>query len=174
MKIWEKFTGSYKAPPKASTPKIKKKLKKGPSSTITASTRASKKSSVRISLGRHPSMKSRDSNKLVRPVLPKAPSERIEVDEPDTHASSLKMDGPILPTTTKSNFLDVQSQKYERTNSSSSFQPTVMFETNFKNGFEDCKRDLSNSHGKMYKRNVSDKHLKNNTLIFLNLLIVII
>ena len=38
MNIWEKFTGSYKQ----STPKLKSKLQKGSSSSITSSTRASK------------------------------------------------------------------------------------------------------------------------------------
>jgi tubulin polyglutamylase TTLL6/13 len=51
LKIWEKFTGSYKPIQKAETPKIKKKLKKG-SSTLTTSTRDTKKNSLRLSLGR--------------------------------------------------------------------------------------------------------------------------
>lgn len=54
--------------------------------------------------------------------------------------------------TSKNTFPDTQSQTIERSNSSSSLYPNSKYEATFRNGFEEYKRDLSNSHNKMFKR----------------------
>jgi len=77
MKIWEKFTGSYKTPAKVETPKVKKRLKKG-SSTITASTRDTKKSSTRLSLGQ--TAHSREKIGSTTRKMKKTPSAKLQTE----------------------------------------------------------------------------------------------
>lgn len=89
MKIWEKFTGSKKPVVKPETPKLKKKLQKGSSSSITTSTRATKKSSVRLSAGRPAHARDKSTKIQVRQIK-KIPSERIELECKDSHITSLK------------------------------------------------------------------------------------
>jgi hypothetical protein len=90
LKIWEKFTGSYKPPPtKVSTPKLNKKLQKGSSTSITTTTKTSKKSSVRLSVGRSSKVKNKDTKIQMRKIK-KTYSEKIDVESTDGHAPSLK------------------------------------------------------------------------------------
>jgi hypothetical protein len=92
LKIWEKFTGSYKPPPAkaaTATPKLTKIIKKGSTSAITITTKPSKKNSVRLSVGRPAKIKDNDGRIHVRKTK-KMPSERIELESPDGNRSSYK------------------------------------------------------------------------------------
>lgn len=88
MKIWEKFTGSYKPPAKVETPQLKKKLKKGTTSSVTT-TRNTKKSSVRLSLGRPVHSRDKSTRIQIR-QMKKTVSERIEPDSKDIQLMSIK------------------------------------------------------------------------------------
>mmetsp|Transcript_25004 Transcript_25004/g.28705 ORF Transcript_25004/g.28705 Transcript_25004/m.28705 type:complete len:375 (+) Transcript_25004:694-1818(+) len=87
VKIWEKFTGSYKPPIKITTPSMKKKLSKDVAST-TSTIKTSKTSSTKLSVGRQTHSREYSSNMKAR-KLKKMPSDNICAKNEDSHTSSL-------------------------------------------------------------------------------------
>lgn len=129
MKIWEKFTGSYKPKQEINnTPKIKKN-KNGSTLSITTTNRGSKKSVARLSFAR--TLHSRDkSSKMPAKRIKKMASEKIGIEWEDSRVSSVDMmtskfhsgfDSTIAANTAKNTIQSSNTHTLERNNSSSTF-----------------------------------------------------
>ena len=167
LKIWEKFTGSYKpkdTPAKQNTPKITKKGNKGSTSSIATTNRTSKKSSVRLSFGRS------NNSKTTAKKLKKMPTEKIGIECEDAPLNnydkvSVKFSSgleSVQSMSTAKNTLpaapgphpDISESKYtlERNNSSSSLCQNNKYELSMRKNFEDYKRDTNRSSNTLIKR----------------------